>query len=146
MRCLPPLKLAIEELKGSIHLFFSQAMYDEGTSKSGCLKETDIPIIVKNPLSGSPEGIICPSILRVGDDDMLSKQVKCLIQDLAHLSFIAWHDQVRGVDHHLQARGLHRGKQRVAVRGGTHHIGPLWLKGQRHLLFLSDAQGSLHSA
>src|SRR5438045_9750032 len=99
MRGLSPLKLAIEELKCSIHLFFSQAMYDQGTSKSACLKETDILIIVKDALSSSPERIICISIFRVSDDDMLSKQVKCLIQDLTHLSFITWRDQVRGVDH-----------------------------------------------
>src|SRR2546421_4113241 len=121
MRCLPPLKLAIEEPKGSIHLCFSQAMDDQGASKSACLKETQIVIIVKNPLSGSPEGIICPSIFCVGDDDMLSQQVKCLIQNLTHLPFITWHDQVRGIDHYLQARRLHRDQQGVAERGGTHH-------------------------
>jgi hypothetical protein len=32
------------------------------------------------------------------------------------------------------------------VRGGTHNIGPLRFKGQRHLLFICDVQGSLHSA
>src|SRR6266705_2527084 len=118
MRCLPPLKLAIEELKDSIHLFLSQAMDDQGTRKSPCLKETQIVIVVKDALSGSPEGIICPSIFGVGDDDMLSQEVKGLIQDLTHRSFIAWHDQVRGIDHHFQAWGLHRGKQGVAACGG----------------------------
>src|SRR5256714_8850331 len=139
MRCLPPLKLAIEEPKGSIHLCFSQAMDDQGTSKSACLKETQIVIIVKDPLSGSPEGIICPSIFRVGDNDMLYKQVKGLIQDLTHRSFIAWHDQVRGIDHNLQTRGLNLGKQGLAVCGGTYHIGPLSLDVHRNLIFVSVA-------
>src|SRR6266480_7752692 len=109
--CLPPLELVIDELKSCVHLSFCETVKNQRTGKSPCLKQTQIVIIVEDALSGSPEGIICPSIFGVGDDDMLSKQVKCLIQDLTHLPFITWHNQVRGIDHYLQARGLHRDKQ-----------------------------------
>src|SRR6266568_7354824 len=94
--CLPPLELVIDELKGCVHLRFSQTMDDQRTRKSPCLKQTQIVIIVEDALSGSPEGIICPSIFGVGDDNMLSQEVKGVIQDLTHRWVIAWHDQVRG--------------------------------------------------
>src|SRR6266699_4612046 len=144
--CLPPLELVIDELKSCVHLSFCETVKNQRTGKSPCLKQTQIVIIVEDALSGSPEGIICPSIFGVGDDDMLSQQVKGLIENLTHRSFIAWHDQVRRIDHHFQAWGLHRGKQSAPFCGAIHHISPLRLKGQRHLFFLSDAQSSLHSA
>jgi len=63
-----------------------------------------------------------PSIFRHSDDDMLSKQVKCLHLDLTHLPFITSTHQVRGIDHYLQPRGLHRGKQgRPRVSGTAPH-------------------------
>jgi hypothetical protein len=37
---LVSLKLATEELKDGIHLFFSQTMDDQGAGESTCLKET----------------------------------------------------------------------------------------------------------
>src|ERR1700694_1960941 len=102
MRCLPPLELATEELKCSIHLSFSETVQNQGTIESSRLKQTDVLIVVEDTSSGNLEGIISASIFGMGNDDVLSKQIKRLIKHQAHLTLITWHDQVRRIDHHLQ--------------------------------------------
>src|SRR5205823_6604771 len=105
----------------------------------GRLKQTYVLIVVEDTFSSSLEAIIRASIFGMSNDDVLSEQIERLIKHLAHLVLIAWNDQVRGVDYHLQVRGLHRGKQRVTLCGRAHDVGPLWFKGQDDLLFLGNA-------
>ena len=80
---------------------------------------------VEDSLSDSPEGIICRPVFGVGDDDILSQQVKCLIHYLAYWSLLARPDQVRRIDRDLKVRGLHRSKQRMVAFGTFHCIGSL---------------------
>src|SRR6266702_8135992 len=141
---LSPLKLVTEELKGSIYLPFSETVKDKGTIEGRRPKQTHVLIVIEDTSPGSLEGIISASIFGMGNDDVLSEQVERLIEHLAHLAFMACNDQIRGIDHHLQVRGLHRVKQRVALCCCTHDVCPLWFKGQGHLLFLGDAQSGLH--
>jgi len=67
-------------------------------------------IVIKDAFSGSLEAIIRASIFGMGNDDILSKQVERLIEHLAHLAFVAWNDEIGGVDYHFQIRGPHRHK------------------------------------
>lgn len=100
---LSPLKLVTEELKGSIYLLFGETVKDEGTIEGRRSKQTHVLIVIEDTSPGSLESIISASIFGMGNDDVLSKQVERLIEHLAHLVFIAWNDQIRGVDYHLEA-------------------------------------------
>src|SRR5947209_13507407 len=141
---LSPLKLVTEELKCSIYLSFRETVKDEGTIEGCRPKQTNVLIVIEDTFSGSMEGTVSASIFGMGNDDVLSEQVERLIEHLAHLVLIAWNNQVRGVDHHLQVRGLHRRKQRVALSCCTHDVGLLWFKSQRDLHFLGDPHSDRH--
>ena len=100
---LSPLKLVTEELEGRIYLPFSETVKDEWTIEGRHTKQMHIPIVIEDAFSGSMEGIVSASIFGMSNDDVLSEQVEGLIKHLAHLVFIAWNDQVRGVNHYLEA-------------------------------------------
>src|SRR6266700_1814555 len=138
------LEFATKELKGSIHLFFSETVQNQRAIEVNRPQQAYILIVVEDTFASSLESAIRATVFGMGNDNMFSEQVECLIKHLAHPAFIAWINEVRGIDHHLQVRRLHRGKQCMALGCCAHNVCRLRFKGQRNLLFLGNPHSSVH--
>ena len=74
--CLEPVA---EEPDSGIDLCLSKAMNDQRTVERDCLKGPQVIVIVQDARACSLKCIIDATVLGVGQDDMLSQQVKCLV-------------------------------------------------------------------
>src|SRR5690242_2136709 len=102
-------------------------MKDQRPGKGPCPKQTQILIVVEDSLSRRSEGLICSAIFSMGDEDMLSQQVKGFFQDLIHWTFIVRHNQICRIDHYFQAWRLQCCQQCMASFSSTYHVGLFWL-------------------